>query len=120
MVKHNTQLDLTFSALADPTRRAILTRLVEGDVSVGELAKPFEMSLPAVSKHLRVLERAGLLVQDPQGRVRRCKLRAAPMREAAEWVQRYRRFWTRQLDALAEFVEVDEPKNVREHNKLEE
>ena len=113
MVKHNTQLDLTFSALADPTRRAILSRLAEGDVSVGELAKPFEMSLPAVSKHLRVLERSGLLVQDPQGRVRRCKLRAGPMREAAEWVQRYRRFWTRQLDALAEFVEVDEPRNVR-------
>lgn len=113
MVKHNTRLDLTFAALADPTRRAILTRLTEGDVSVGELAQPFEISLPAVSKHLRVLERAGLLVQDPQGRVRRCKLQAAPMREAAEWVQRYRRFWTRQLDALAKFVEVDGPKNVR-------
>ncbi len=113
MVKHNRQLDLTFAALADPTRRAILTRLAEGDVSVGELAKPFAMSLPAVSKHLRVLERAGLLRQDPQGRVRRCKLRAAPMREAAEWVQRYRRFWTRRLDALAKFVEAQEPKNVQ-------
>ena len=120
MVKHNTQLDLTFSALADPTRRAILSRLAEGDVSVGELAQPFAMSLPAVSKHLRVLERAGLLKQDPQGRVRRCKLQAAPMREAAEWVQRYRRFWTRQLDALAEFVEASEPKKVREHAKLED
>ncbi len=113
MVKYNAQLDLTFSALADPTRRAILTRLTQGDVSVGELAQPFEISLPAVSKHLRVLERAGLLTQDPQGRVRRCKLRAAPMREAAEWVQRYRRFWTRQLDALAKFVEAERPKNVR-------
>ena len=113
MVKHNTQLDLTFAALADPTRRAILTRLAEGDVSVGELAKPFEISLPAVSKHLRVLERAGLLLQDPQGRVRRCKLRAVPMREAAAWVQRYRRFWTRQLDALAKFVEAKESKKVR-------
>ncbi len=113
MVKHNTQLDLTFSALSDPTRRAILSRLSEGDVSVGELAQPFEISLPAVSKHLRVLQRAGLLAQDPQGRVRRCKLQAAPMREAAEWVQRYRRFWTRQLDALAEFVEVEKPKNLR-------
>ena len=113
MVKHNTQLDLTFSALSDPTRRAILSRLAKGDVSVGELARPFEMSLPAVSKHLRVLERAGLLVQDPQGRVRRCKLRAGPMREAADWIQHYRRFWTRQLDALAKFVEAKEPKNVR-------
>lgn len=113
MVKHNTQLDLTFSALSHPTRRAILARLAEADVSVGELAQPFEISLPAVSKHLRVLERAGLLVQDPQGRVRRCKLRAAPMREAAEWVQRYRRFWIRQLDALAKFVEAEEPKKVR-------
>jgi len=120
MVKCNTQLDLTFAALADPTRRAILSRLAKGDVSVGELAKPFEISLPAVSKHLRVLERAGLLVQDPQGRIRRCKLQAAPMREAAEWVQRYRRFWTRQLDALAKFVEASEPKNVRKHTKLEE
>ncbi len=114
MVKHNTQLDLTFAALADPTRRAILTRLAKGDVSVGELAQPFEISLPAVSKHLRVLERAGLLVQDPQGRVRRCRLQAAPMREAAEWVQRYRRFWTKQLDALAKFVEAKEPRNVRQ------
>ena len=113
MVKHNTQLDLTFAALADPTRRAILTRLAKGDVSVGELAKPFEISLPAVSKHLRVLQRAGLLTQDPQGRVRRCKLQAAPMREASEWIQHYRRFWTRQLDALAEFVEAEGPKNVR-------
>ena len=90
-----------------------MSRLAEGDVSVGELAKPFEMSLPAVSKHLRVLERAGLLAQDPQGRVRRCKLQAAPMREAAEWMQRYRRFWTRQLDALAEFVEAEGPKSIR-------
>ncbi len=112
MVKHNTQLDLTFAALADPTRRKILSRLAKGDVSVGELAKPFEISLPAVSKHLRVLERAGLLAQDPQGRIRRCKLQAAPMREAAAWMQRYRRFWTRQLDALAKFVEAEEPKNV--------
>ncbi len=120
MVKHNTQLDLTFSALADPTRRAILSRLAKGDVSVGELAQPFEMSLPAVSKHLRVLERAGLLMQDPQGRIRRCKLQAAPMREASDWIQRYRRFWTRQLDALAEFVEAEGPNNVQGPNKLED
>ncbi len=113
MVKHNTQLDLTFSALADPTRRAILSRLAKGDISVGELAQPFEISLPAVSKHLRVLQRAGLLTQDPQGRVRRCRLQAAPMREASEWMQRYRRFWTRQLDALAEFVEAEGPRKVR-------
>lgn len=107
MVKRNMELDLTFAALADPTRRAILTRLARGDVSVGELARPFEMSLPAVSKHLRVLRRAGLLTQEPQGRVRRCRLRAAPLRAATQWIERYRRFWTRRLDALAAFVEQD-------------
>ncbi|MCG8404883.1 MAG: metalloregulator ArsR/SmtB family transcription factor [Phycisphaerales bacterium] len=103
MVKYESQLDSTFSALADPTRRAILARLAVGDASVTELARPFDVSLPAVSKHLRVLERAGLLTQDRQGRVRRCQLQASPMRAAAEWIECYRRFWSQQLDALAEF-----------------
>ena len=98
-------LDATFAALADPTRRAILTRLSEGEATVGELAAPFEVTLPAVSKHLRVLERAGMLKQERDGRVRRCQLNAAPMREAAEWIDRYRQYWQGQLDALAEFLE---------------
>ncbi len=109
MVKRSAKLDATFAALADPTRRAILARLSRGDTSVGELARPFDMSLPAVSKHLRVLERAGLLTQDRQGRVRLCRLRAAPMRTAADWIDRYRGFWTRQLDALAEHFQKTTP-----------
>ena len=98
-------LDVTFAALADPTRRAILTRLAEGEATVSELAAPFEVTLPAVSKHLRVLERAGMLKQERDGRVRRCQLNAAPLREAAAWIDRYRRYWQDQLDALAEFLD---------------
>lgn len=117
MVKCSPKLNATFAALSDPTRRAILSRLARGDSSVGELAKPFNVSLPAVSKHLRVLQRAGLLTQDRQGRVRRCRLRAAPMRAAAEWIQRYSRFWTEQLDALAQFVEQRESESKPEQEK---
>ena len=109
MVKRSAKLDATFAALADPTRRAILARLARRDTSVGELARPFDISLPAVSRHLRVLERAGLLTQDRQGRVRLCRLRAAPMRTAADWIDRYRGFWTRQLDALAEHFQKTPP-----------
>lgn len=105
MVKYISQLDATFAALADPTRRAILARLTQRDATVTELAEPFSVSLPAISKHLRVLERAGLLKQDREGRIRRCRLEAAPMKAAAEWIERYRRFWTQQLDALAEYFE---------------
>jgi len=94
-------LDQTFAALSDPTRRAILGRLATRDMSVTELAEPFDMSLPAVSKHLRVLERAGLLRQDKEGRVRRCKLVAEPMRDAAAWEA--------QLDALHDFLEETTP-----------
>ncbi len=111
MVKLNPSLDRTFAALADPTRRAILARLAERDVNVTELAEPFDMSLPAVSKHIRVLERAGLLEQDRLGRVRRCRLQAKPMREASEWIARYERFWTGQLDALAAYFEQSESTN---------
>ena len=107
MVKHlDLQLDATFAALAHPVRRGIVARLSEGPRSVGGLAEPFAMSLPAVSKHVRVLERAGLLEQTKVGRERRCRLNAAPMREAYDFVKRYRRYWTAQLDALAEFVET--------------
>ena len=111
MVKHHAEdLDAVFAALADPTRRAILARLATHDASVSELARPFRISLPGVHKHLRVLERAGLLAHAKHGRVRRCRLRARPMREAARWIERYRRFWEQQFDALAKYLEATEPK----------
>jgi DNA-binding transcriptional ArsR family regulator len=97
-------LGATFAALADPTRRAILERLARGEASVTELAEPFQVSLPAISKQLRVLEQAGLLIREKEGRVRRCRLDAEPMREAAEWLARYRRYWERQLDSLADYL----------------
>ena len=106
MVKYrDAHLDQIFSALADPTRRAILTRLADGDASVGELSAPFEISAPAISKHLRVLERAGLLTQERDGRIRRCHLDADPLQEAAEWVTQYRRFWTQRLDQLDAYLQ---------------
>lgn len=106
MVKYKSQsLDAVFSALGDPTRRAILARLALGEASVGGLAAPHEMSLPAVSKHLRVLEAAGLLRKEKDGRVIRCRLEAAPLRDAAAWIAEYRRFWEAQLDALAGYLE---------------
>jgi DNA-binding transcriptional ArsR family regulator len=95
-------LDELFSALADPTRRAIVVRLAEGEASVSELARPFDVSLPAVTKHLAVLERAGLLEHHKEGRVRRCRLNAAPMRVAEDWLSSYRVFWERRLDSLSE------------------
>jgi DNA-binding transcriptional ArsR family regulator len=93
-------LDATFGALADPTRRAIVERLTRGDASVGELAEPFEMSLPAISKHLTVLERAGLVERTKEGRTRRCRLMEEPMRDALEWIASYGQFWEWQLDSL--------------------
>jgi DNA-binding transcriptional ArsR family regulator len=105
MIASSVKLDKVFGALADPTRRAILARLSRGDAPVCELAEPFDVSLPAISKHLRVLERAGLLTQDKQGRVRRCHLEATPMKAAADWIGRYRIFWTQQLDSLAQYLE---------------
>jgi DNA-binding transcriptional ArsR family regulator len=98
-------LDLIFSALSDSTRRAILARLAQGDLTVGELAEPFEMSLPAVSKHLRVLERAGLLTQEKDGRIRRCHLNPEPLQTAAQWISHYRTFWEDQFSHLAAFLE---------------
>lgn len=105
MVTSDARLDRTFAALADSTRRAILARLARGDASVGELARPFRVSRPAISKHLRVLERAGLVRRTREGRVSRCELEAVAMREAAEWVDRYRVFWEGRLNALARYVE---------------
>ena len=116
MVKFQTDpLSATFGALADPTRRAILARLAQGDAQVGELAEPFEMSLPAVSKHLGVLESAGLIVRAPEGRVRRCTLKPEQLRAAADWIEFYRRFWEEQFDALADYLEQDttDPKQSR-------
>ena len=97
-------LDSVFAALSDPTRRAILERLAMGDASVTELARPFEMSLPAISKHLGVLEKASLITREKDGRVRRCRLTADPMKEAAQWIGRYRAFWEEQLDALEGYL----------------
>lgn len=97
-------LDSTFAALADPTRRAILRRLASGEQTVSALAEPFGMSLPAVVKHLRVLKDAGLVEQRREGRTRPCRLRAEPLRDAAEWVAAYGAFWSRRLDGLAEYL----------------
>ncbi len=106
MVKYQSDgLNEIFGALADPTRRAILARLALGETSVGELAEPFEMSLPAVSKHLGVLETAGLVQREKQGRVRRCQLDSRPLEAAAGWIEEYRRFWESQLDSLARYLE---------------
>jgi len=93
-------LSITFGALADPTRRAILARLTKGEASVTELAKPFDMTLPAVSKHLKVLERAGLITRSRHAQWRRARLRAQRLEEAADWVERYREFWEHSLDRL--------------------
>jgi len=106
MVKYGEPaLDHTFAALSDPTRRAILAQLARGECSVTQLASRFEISLPGVTKHLRVLESAGLLRSTKLGRVRRCRLRPEPMKDAAEWIQFYRRFWEDQFESLAEFIE---------------
>jgi DNA-binding transcriptional ArsR family regulator len=99
-------LDATFGALADPTRRAILARLARGEAMVTELAAPFAMSLPAISKHLRVLESAGLLQREIDGRVHRCRLAADPMKDAAGWIEQYRAFWDTQFDALEKYLEA--------------
>ncbi len=98
------RLSATFSALADPTRRAILARLASGETSVTELAAPFEMSLPAVTKHLKVLQRAGLITQGRQAQWRPCKLEAKPLRDVSDWVEQYRQFWEQRLDRLEEYL----------------
>jgi DNA-binding transcriptional ArsR family regulator len=106
--RESDHLDAVFMALADPTRRAIVGRLADGEASVSELSEPFEMSLPAVTKHLRVLERAGLLEHHKVGRVRRCRLVPQAMREADDFIARYRVFWSRRLDGLAAHFEREE------------
>lgn len=103
MLQHD-QLSVTFAALADPTRRAILSRLAAGECSVTEIAEPFEMSLPAVTKHLKVLERAGLISRSRDAQWRPCKLEAKPLQQAADWVEQYRRFWEESLDRLEAYL----------------
>jgi DNA-binding transcriptional ArsR family regulator len=100
------QLSATFAALADPTRRAILARLASGETSVTELAQPFEMSLPAVTKHLKVLESAGLITRSREAQWRPCRLEAKPMQEAADWMGQYRRFWEQRLDQLDAYLQT--------------
>jgi DNA-binding transcriptional ArsR family regulator len=102
------KLDRVFAALADPTRRAILARVSRGEATVGELAEPFAMSRPAISKHLDVLERAGLLHRIPDGRVNRCRFDPTELRGAAEWMDLYRQYWEAQLDALAAYLERED------------
>jgi DNA-binding transcriptional ArsR family regulator len=102
------QLDQTFAALSDATRRAIVARLAEGEASLSALADPFDMSLTAVSKHVRVLSDAGLVAVEKRGRTRHCRLQAAPMKDAAEWLAFYRRFWEDQFDALARHLATKE------------
>jgi DNA-binding transcriptional ArsR family regulator len=97
-------LSTTFAALADPTRRAILARLISGETSVTELAEPFEMSLPAISKHLKVLERAGLIARGREAQWRPCRIAAGPLRDVADWVAHYRRFWTESFDRLDDYL----------------
>jgi DNA-binding transcriptional ArsR family regulator len=101
---HSDSLSETFAALADPTRRAILARLASGEASVTELAEPFEMSMPAVSKHLKVLERAGLIARGREAQWRPCRLDAEPLKDVAGWVERYRRFWEQRFDRLDEYL----------------
>jgi DNA-binding transcriptional ArsR family regulator len=99
------RLDRTFAALADPTRRAILARLARGEASVTELAAPFDMSLPAVSKHLKVLERAGLIARGRERQWRPARLEAGPLKDVADWAQAYRRFWEESYDRLEEYLD---------------
>jgi DNA-binding transcriptional ArsR family regulator len=101
------RLSSTFAALADPTRRAILARLASGEAPVTELAAPFSMSLPAISKHLKVLEGAGLITRGREAQWRPCRLEATPLKEATDWLARYERFWSEGLDRLAAFLESD-------------
>jgi DNA-binding transcriptional ArsR family regulator len=97
-------LSTTFAALADPTRRAILERLISGETSVTELARPFEMSLPGISKHLKVLERAGLIARSREAQWRPCRLKAEPLKGVADWVGHYRKFWEESLDRLDDYL----------------
>lgn len=108
MVEKDAQLDAVFHALADPTRRAMLRSLAQGQASVGELAAPYAMSLAAASKHIKVLERAGLVRREVQGRTHLCRLDAAPMHGGLEWMRHYERYWTQRLEALDALLQAED------------
>lgn len=110
-------LSSTFAALSDPTRRAILARLAEGECSVSELAKPFDMSMPAVSKHLRVLERAGLIARRRNAQWRPCRIEAGPLKEVFDWTERYRHIWEERLDRLDDYLKVVQQKESQRHGR---
>jgi len=113
-------LTTTFSALADPTRRAILARLISGEASVTQLAEPFDISMPAISKHLKVLERAGLIARGREAQWRPCRLEAGPLKDVSDWVQHYRCFWEQSLNRLDEYLQdlqAKEKQHVRKQRK---
>src|SRR4051794_33809676 len=110
-------LSTTFAALADPTRRAILARLSSGEASVTELAEPFEMSMPAISKHLKVLERAGLIIRSREAQWRPCRLDAGPLKEVSDWVEHYRLFWEQSLDRLDDYLKELQMKDKKRGRK---
>jgi DNA-binding transcriptional ArsR family regulator len=110
-------LSQTFSALADPTRRAILARLAAGAATVGDIAEPFDMSLPAVSRHLKVLTDAGLIERHTEAQWRRCELRGEGLRAAADWIEEYRRFWEQQFDRLEAYLKRTAPKGPQPKGK---
>ncbi len=107
------RLSITFAALADPTRRAIVARLAKGEATVGDLAGPFDISLPAVSRHLKVLQRAGLIEREVDAQWRLCRLKVRPLRAAHGWLERYREFWDERLDSLVEYLEKSENSAVK-------
>ena len=111
------RLSATFAALADPTRRAILARLASGESSVTELAEPFDMSLPAVSKHLKVLERAGLIVRGREAQWRPCRIEANALKDVDDWLERYRRLWEERLDRLEDYLKVLQAKEKKRERK---
>jgi DNA-binding transcriptional ArsR family regulator len=111
------QLSATFAALADPTRRAILARLLSGEHSVTELAEPFNMSMPAVSKHLRVLEQAGLIARRKEAQWRRCRIDAGPLKDVANWAERYRHMWEARLDRLDTYLKHAKAKEEKSHGR---
>ena len=111
------RLSTTLAALADPTRRAILARLARGETAVGELARPFDMTLPAISKHLKVLERAGLIVRGREAQRRPCRLQAAPLREVSDWVTSYRQFWDERFDRLEAYLQKAQARKGKGHGR---
>jgi DNA-binding transcriptional ArsR family regulator len=111
------QLSATFAALADPTRRAILARLASGETSVQELAEPFDISLPAVSRHLKVLSSAGLIARGRDAQWRPCRLEAAPLKDVSDWVEEYRRFWEQSLDRLDDYLKQLQSKEKKRGRK---